>query len=160
VMFVASYGDVEDARLDFEAIKMLKHEKFLGEYESALFEKDAEGKVKILDTDATERGWGAKAGVITGAVIGLIFPPTILAAGALGAGIGAVGGNIMRGVKRKDIMEIGEMLDEGTAGVILVGFTTIEEGVDRLMKRAAKVMKQEIDAQADELKAQIDEAVK
>jgi len=78
----------------------------------------------------------------------------------VGAGAGALAGNLMRGIKRKDIKDIGEMLDEGQAGVILVGFTTIEEGMDRLMKRAAKVMKQEVDAQAEELKAQIDEAVK
>ena len=93
-------------------------------------------------------------------IVALERPPSLLVAGAVGAGAGAVAGNLMRGIKRKDIKEIGEMLDEGQAGVILVGFTTIEEGMDRLMKRAAKVMKQEVDAQAEELKAQIDEAVK
>jgi len=159
VMYFGSYASVDDARADFEGIKLLKREKFIGEYESALFEKSMGGDVKVLDTDATERGWGAKVGVISGAVLGVIFPPSILAMGALGAGAGALAGNIMRGVKRKDVMEIGEMLDNGQAGVVLVGFTTIEEGMDRLMKRAAKVMKQEIDAQAEELKAQIDEAV-
>ncbi len=122
--------------------------------------RTTKGDVKIIETDATERAWGAKAGAITGAVIGLVFPPSLLVAGAVGAGAGALAGNLMRGIKRKDIKEIGEMLDEGQAGVILVGFTTIEEGMDRLMKRAAKVMKQEVDAQAEELKAQIDEAVK
>jgi uncharacterized membrane protein len=160
VMYFGSYGSLDDARADFEGIKILKAEKFIGDYESALFEKNEKGDVKIIDTDATERAWGAKAGAITGAVIGLVFPPSLLAAGAVGAGAGALAGNLMRGIKRKDIKEIGDMLDEGQAGVILVGFTTIEEGVDRLMKRAAKVMKQEVDAQAEELKAQIDEAVK
>ena len=159
VMYFGSYANVDDARADFEAIKLLKKEKFIGDYESALFEKKADGDVKVLDTDATERGWGAKVGLISGAVIGVIFPPSILGMGALGAGAGALAGNIMRGLKRKDVKEIGEMLDAGDAGVVLVGFTTIEEGMDRLMKRAAKVMKQEVDAQAEELKAQIDAAV-
>lgn len=159
IMFVASYGDFDDAQADFDAIKLLKQERFIGEYESALFKKDEAGEVKIIDTDATQRGWGAKVGLISGAVMGVLFPPTILAAGAAGAGIGALMGNLMRGLKRKDIMAIGEMLDEGDAGIVLVGFTTIEEGAERLMKRAAKIMKQEIDAQAEELKAQIDDAV-
>jgi len=159
VMYFGSYNSLADAREDFEAIKLLKSEKFIGDYESALFERTEQGDVKVIETDATERAWGAKAGGVTGAVIGLIFPPSILAMGAVGAGVGAIAGNLMRGIKRKDIKEIGEMLDEGQAGVILVGFTTIEEGMDRLMKRAAKVMKQEVDAQAEELKAQIDAAV-
>ena len=159
VMIVGAYASVEDARQDFEAIKLLKKEKFLGDYESALFHKDAEGTVKIIDTDATERGWGAKVGIVTGAAIGLIFPPSILAMGAAGAGVGAIAGNFMRGLKRKDVQAIGEMLDEGTAGVVMVGETTIEQGMDRLMKRAAKVIKQDIDAQAEALKAQVDETI-
>ena len=160
VMYAAAYGSLEDAEMDFEGIKMLKAEKFLGDYEAALFTKEEGGKVKIVNTDATERGWGAKVGLVTGAVIGLIFPPSILGMGALGAGVGAVLGNFMKGMKRSDIEEVGNMLDEGQAGIILVGEVTIEEGMDRLMKRAAKVAKKEVDAQAKEIKDAIDEAAK
>jgi len=159
VVFVGAYANLEDAEADFEGIKMLKAEKFLGDYEAALFTKEEGGKVKIVNTDATERGWGAKVGLVTGAVIGLIFPPSILGMGALGAGVGAVLGNFMKGMKRSDIEEVGNMLDEGQAGIILVGEVTIEEGMDRLMKRAAKVAKKEVDAQAKEIKDAIDEAV-
>jgi uncharacterized membrane protein len=160
VMYAAAYGSLEDAEMDFEGIKILKAEKFLGDYEAALFTKEEGGKVKIVNTDATERGWGAKVGLVTGAVIGLIFPPSILGMGALGAGVGAVLGNFMKGMKRSDIEEVGNMLDEGQAGIILVGEVTIEEGMDRLMKRAAKVAKKEVDAQAKEIKDAIDEAAK
>lgn len=159
VMYVAAYSSVEDARADFDAIKVLRREKFLGDYESALFEKNAEGEVKIIDTDATERGWGAKAGLVTGAVVGLIFPPTIIGMAAAGAGVGAVAGNFMRGLKRDDIKVMGDMLDEGMAGVVLVGETTLDEGVERLMKRAAKVMKKQVDADAEAIKKAIDDAV-
>ena len=159
ILYAAAYGSLDDAKMDFEGIKLLKAEKFLGDYEAALFTKEEGGKVKIVNTDATERGWGAKVGLVTGAVIGLIFPPSILGMGALGAGVGAVLGNFMKGMKRSDIEEVGNMLDEGQAGIILVGEVTIEEGMDRLMKRAAKVAKKEVDAQAKEIKDAIDEAV-
>lgn len=159
VIYVAAYNSVEDAQADFDAIKAIKAASFIGKYESALFEKKEDGDVKILNTDATERAWGARVGAVTGAVVGLIFPPSIVGMAAAGAGVGAVAGNFMRGIKRKDIMAMGEMLDEGQAGVILVGETTIEEGAEKLMKRAAKVMKQEVDAQAEEIKKAIDEAV-
>ena len=159
MVFVAVYDEVEDAKADFEALQMLRKEKFLGDYEAALFEKREDGKVKILNTDATERGWGAKVGTVTGAVIGLIFPPTIIGMAVAGAGVGAVAGNFMKSMKRKDVAAMGEMLDEGQAGVVLVGETTIEEGINRSMKKAAKVMKQQVDADADEIKKAIDEAV-
>lgn len=158
ILYAAAYDSLDDAEMDFEGIKLLKSEKFLGQYEAALFTKEEGGKVKILNTDATERTWGAKAGIVTGAVIGLIFPPSILGMAAVGGGIGAVLGNFMKGMKRSDIKEVGDMLDEGQAGIVLVAEVTLEEGLDRLMKRAAKLAKKEVDAQAKDIKAAIDEA--
>jgi uncharacterized membrane protein len=159
IVYAASYGNIDDAAADFEGIKLLNREKFIGGYESALFEKREDGKVKIINTDASERGWGAKAGLIAGAVVGLIFPPSIAGMAAVGAGVGAVGGHLMRGMKRGDIAAMGDMLDEGEAGVIFIGEATFEEGMDRLMKRAAKVLKQQIDADAEAVKRAIDEAL-
>jgi uncharacterized membrane protein len=159
IVYAAAYDDMEGAEADFEAIKLLSKEKFIGGYESALFEKREDGKVKILNTDASERAWGAKAGLVAGAVIGLIFPPSIAGMAAVGAGVGALGGNIMRGMKRKDIAALGDLLDEGEAGIIFIGEATLEEGMDRLMKRAAKVLKKQVDADAEAVKRAIDEAV-
>jgi uncharacterized membrane protein len=159
IVFVGAYASVEDAEADFEGIKLLKAEKFLGTYEAALFTKDEKGEVKILNTDATQRGWGAKVGLVTGAVVGLIFPPSIIGMAAAGAGVGAVAGNFMKGMKRDDIKMMGEMLDEGTAGIVMVGEATVEEGMDRLLKRAAKVAKKQVDADAEAIKKAIDEAV-
>ena len=158
ILFAGQYPDLDSAYEDFNAIKFLHQEKFIGQYEAAIFEKQQGGKVKILNTDATERGWGAKAGAVTGAVLGIIFPPTIIGMAAGGAALGAVFGNFMKGMKRSDIKEIGEMLDEGTAGIVLVAETTLEEGERRLMKKAAKIMKKQVDASAKELKEAIDEA--
>jgi uncharacterized membrane protein len=159
IVFVAAYGTVDDAKADFDAIKLLRREKFLGDYEAALFEKREDGEIKILDTDATSRGWGAKVGLFTGAVVGLIFPPSIVGMAALGTGVGAVAGNIMKGMSRADITAMGEMLDAGSAGVVLVGETTIDEGMERLMKRASKVLKKQVDAEADAIKKAIDESM-
>jgi len=158
VIYVGAYTNLDEATADFDGIKALKHADFLGDYESALFERREDGSVKILNTDATERGWGAKAGAVTGAVVGLIFPPSLIGMAVAGAGVGAAAGNMMKGLKRKDLMAMGEMLDEGQAGVVLVGETTIQEGAEKLMKRAAKVMKQEVDATADDIKRAIDDA--
>lgn len=159
IVYAGTYADVEDAKADFEGIRLLHNEKFIGEFEAVVFEKQTGGKVKILDTVTTMRSFGGKAGALTGALVGIFFPPALLAEVAVGAGAGALMGNLFTGLKRSDIKEMGEMLDEGQAAVILTGFTTLEVGTDRLMKKAARVLKKEIDANADELKKAIDDAV-
>lgn len=160
LMYLGAYMDLVDAKEDFDLIYEAHKEKWIGEYEAALFGKEADGKLKIYDTVASERGWGAKVGAITGAAIGLIFPPTIVASAIAGAGVGAVAGQLKRGIKTDDIKAMADMLDEGTYGIVLVGFATIEAGTEHFMKHAAKVMKQEVDAQAEDLKKAIDEAAK
>ena len=160
IVYGAAYESLEDAKEDYEAIKDLHKEKWIGKYESALFTKNDDGSVKIHDTDATSRGRGLKMGVAIGAAVGVIFPVTLLAGALVGGGAGLLGGHLTKGLKRGDIKDLGELLDEGEAGIVLVGIVTPDEGIDRYLKRAAKVMKKQVDADAEELKKAIDEAVK
>ena len=156
--YAGVYADVEDARADFEGIKEAHRQSWIGTYDAALFEKNAEGKVNVLDTDATQRGTGAKIGAITGIVLGAIFPPSILVSAAVGAGVGAAAGNLAKGFMSGDVKKIADELEPGQAGVILVADATFEAGAEKLMKRAKKLAKQQVDANADALKAAIDEA--
>ena len=155
-IFMGAYDSVDEAKEDFEAIKVLRAEKFVGRYEAALFQKTVDGDVKVLDTDVTERAAGAKAGLVAGAVIGVFFPVSLIALAGTGAGVGALVSNVSRVMKRHDIKEMGEALDAGQAAVVIVAETTVEAGVENLMKKASKIMKKEIDAQADDMKAAID----
>ena len=56
-----------------------------------------------------------------------------------------------------DIKKLADELEPGEAGVILVADATFDAGAEKLMKRAKKMAKQQVDAQADETKKQIDE---
>jgi len=159
LVFAGQYANLDLATEDFIALKTLKSMDFIGKYEAALFTKTAEGKVKIIDTDATERGAGAKVGAVTGAVLGIIFPPSLLASAAVGAGAGALVGNFMTAMSRKDVKELGELLDDGEAGIVFIGETTLEAGMRKLLKHVAKEMKVQVDDQADEMKRAIDAAV-
>jgi uncharacterized membrane protein len=152
------YADVEDARSDFAVIKAAHAEKWIGTYDAALFEKDADGNVNVLDTDATQRVTGAKIGAIAGGVFGLIFPPSIIVSAGLGAAAGAGVGNLLKGFMSGDIKNLAEQLEPGQAGLILVADATFDAGAEKLMKRAKKLAKQQVDANADALKAAIDEA--
>ena len=160
IIYAAAYGSLADAKEDYEGIKELHKEKWIGKYESALFTKNEDGSVKIHDTDATSRGRGLKIGAAIGAAVGLIFPVTILVGALVGGGAGLLGGHLSKGLKRDDIKELGDTLDTGEAGIVLVAIVTPDEGIDRFLKRAAKVMKKQVDADAEDLKKAIDEAVK
>jgi uncharacterized membrane protein len=157
IMFAAQYADLDDARVDFDVIKELHHEKLIGRYDAALFTKTEKGKVKILDTDESFRARGATAGALGGAILGLIFPPTLLLIGG-GAALGAVLGHVSMGLPRGDIKELGEMLDEGEAGIILVGEMTVAKFADRILKKAAKVSEKNVDVSADEVQKAVDES--
>ncbi len=155
--YAGVYADVEDAKADFEVIKEAHRQSWIGTYDAALFEKTADGKVKVLDTDATQRKDGAAVGAIVGGVLALIFPPSILMGAAVGAGVGAVAGNLSKGWMSGDVKKVADELEPGQAGVILVADATFDVGAEKLMKRAKKMAKQQVDAQADDIKKQIDE---
>jgi uncharacterized membrane protein len=155
--YAGIYDDVADATADFEAIKAAHKESWIGTYDAALFEKTPEGKVKVLNTDATQRATGAEIGVIAGVVLGLIFPPGVILSAAAGGGAGAIIGNLFKGFMSGDIKKLAEELEPGQAGVVLVADATFEAGAEKLMKRAKKYAKQEVDAQAKDVKKAIDE---
>jgi uncharacterized membrane protein len=76
----------------------------------------------------------------------------------LGAGAGALIGHMEGGMSRQDIKEVGDMLDNSEAALIVVGEATIERAVDDATKRAKKEMKKEIRADAREMERAVDEA--
>src|SRR5829696_2240132 len=84
---------------------------YAGEYESVEDAKNEEGKVKIVDKIEKPTQHGGWAGMAVGAAIGLIFPPSILVGGLLGAGTGTLIGHLEGGMSRSDLKEVGEILD-------------------------------------------------
>ena len=156
--YVGLYSSADDAVADFESIKDAHKADWVGTYDAAVFEKTSEGKIKVLDTDATQRGEGAKVGAITGAVFGLIFPPSILISAGIGAAVGAGWGNLTKGFMNGDVKAAAEALAPGQAGVMLFADAEYELGADQLMRRATKIAKQRVDAPAEEINDSIEGA--
>ena len=98
-------------------------------------------------------GW---AGLAVGAALGLIFPPSVLVSGLLGAGAGALIGHLEGGMSRSDLKEVGEMLEKSEAALIVVGEATIERAVEEATRRAKKELKKEVRADAREMDRAID----
>jgi uncharacterized membrane protein len=157
-LYAGEYDGVEDARADLEALKELHREHAVGTYDAAVVTKTEDGKVDIVDKIEKPTEHGGWTSLAVGAAIGLIFPPGILLGGLIGAGAGALIGHLYGGMSRQDIKEVGELLDNSEAALIVVGEATIERAVTDATKRAKRELKKEIRADAREMEKAVDEA--
>jgi uncharacterized membrane protein len=161
-MYAGEYEDVDDAKADLKALKELHREHVVGTYDAAVLTKNEEGKVKIVDKTEKPTQHGGWAGLAAGAAIGLIFPPSILVSGLVGAGAGALIGHLRGGMSNSDLKEVGEMLDDSEAALIVVGEATVERAVEEATRHAnrhaKREMKKEVRADAKEMEKAIDEA--
>ena len=158
-LYAATYDDLNDAEADYEAVFELHDAGAIGTFDSAVIYKDDEGKVHVSKTEKpTQHGAWTGAGV--GALVGLVFPPAIIASAVVGAGAGGLIGHLRGGVSRGDLKELGDELEAGNAAVIVLGESKIEEQLEKAMTRSDKLLQKQIDADADELKREIDAAAK
>ena len=158
-LYAAVYDDVDDARSDYEAVFDLHAAGAIGTFDAAVIEKSADGEVHVHKTEKpTQHGAWTGAGV--GALVGIIFPPAIIASAVVGAGAGALTGHLTRGISRGDLKDLGEELEAGSAAVIVLGESKIEEQLQQATTRANKLIEKQVDADADELEREIDAAAK
>jgi uncharacterized membrane protein len=150
-LYAAIYDDADEARADYEALFEAHAEGIVGTFDSALITKSEDGKVHVSKTEKpTQHGaWG---GIVVGGVIGLLFPPSIIATAAVGGLVGGVGAHLFRGMSRSDMKDIGESLDEGQASIIAVGESKIDDQIEKAAKQAKKIVSKQIDADAEALK--------
>ena len=158
-LYAATYDDIADAEADYEAVFYLHALGAIGTFDSAVIRKDDDGKVHVTKTEKpTQHGAWTGAGV--GALVGIVFPAAVIGSAVVGATAGGVIGHLRGGISRGDLKELGDELEGGTAAVIVIGESKIEEQLEKAMTRADKLIEQQIDADADELKREIDAAAK
>src|SRR5580692_4329870 len=156
LVYSGVYGDVQDALSDYELVKELHTQaNLIDAYDAAVIERDHKGKVKIAkkhETPTRAGGvLGGGVGLATGLVIAL-FPAAAIGGGILlvtgggGAVLGALAGHAAAGMSRNDLKELGEGLDSGQAGLVVVAVSDIGSKVEAAMKRAEKIQTKELKA--------------
>jgi uncharacterized membrane protein len=158
-LYAATYGARADALADYDALLELHAAKLVGTYDVAMIVKDEDGKVHVHKHEKpTQHGaWG---GIAVGAVVGILFPPSIIGAAVVGGVVGGVGAHLRKGMSRGDAKELGELLEDGEAALIVIGESRLEEQLDKLLTRAEKSIEKEIDADSEEFKRELEEAEK
>jgi uncharacterized membrane protein len=157
-VFVGAYSDQEAAHADYEALRQAHAEGLVGTYDAADIYKDDEGKVHVHKHEKPTQH-GAWTGAAVGVVIGVLFPPSVIAAGVVGAGAGGLIGHLWHGMSRSDMKELGETLDEGQAALVVVGRSRVLEQAEKQLSRAEKVLEKEIaDVDAERFEQELLEA--
>ena len=156
-IFIGTYPDEAQARDDYQVVKDLHSAGAVGTYDAAVVTKAVNGKVHVnKDEMATRHGaWG---GAAAGAVVGILFPPSILGTALAGAAIGGVGGHLWRGMSRSDVKEFGDIIDSGQAALVIVGESTIQSAIQKAQLKADKQVAKELRVSAKDVDKAVREA--
>jgi uncharacterized membrane protein len=158
-LYAATYADLADAEADYEALLELHSADLVGTYDVAIINKRADGKVHVEKHEKPTQH-GAWTGIAVGAVVGILFPPSVIGAAAVGGVAGGVIGHLRGGMSRGDVKELGELLDDGQAALIVIGESRLQEQLDKALTKAQKSVEKEIDADSKELEKELKEAEK
>ena len=119
-VYAAVYADRADADADYDTLLDLHSADLVGSYDVALVYKDDDGKVHVTKHEKPTQH-GAWTGAAVGALVGIVFPPSILGAALVGAAAGGGIGHALGGMSRGDAKELGEHLDSGQAALVVIG---------------------------------------
>ena len=168
IVYTGVYPDLDSAEADYALVKELfSKENLVDAYDAAIVERRADGKVKLgkkHETPTRAGGvLGGGVGLATGLVVAL-FPFAAIGGGLLaattagGAVLGAVAGHAAMGMSRDDLKELGEQLDAGQAGLIVVAVADMAARVKEAMERADKLTEKELKVSHEELEKDAQEA--
>jgi uncharacterized membrane protein len=145
-LVVGSYADAGAATDDFNALKAGED---AGEYKvvgAVVMSRDASGKVDVKEHGDERAAGGAVLGGTAGLVVGLFAPP-LLAATAIGAGIGAVLGYLSKRHAEKELgVDVEEYLPPGSSAVVAVVDDTYADKVENALVKSDKRINKAIDS--------------
>jgi uncharacterized membrane protein len=117
--------------------------------DAALVTKDAEGKPKTLQRES-HHGWGK--GAVAGAVVGVLFPPSLIG-GAIVVGLAGGGvARLTRSLGRGRVKTLGEPLDKGEIALVAVVDTASLDAFKTSLTRAVEMHSEETGLTDDDLR--------
>jgi uncharacterized membrane protein len=168
IVYAGVYADVEDALADYAAIKDLHTEAgLIDAFDASVIERTDKGKVKIVKKHETPTRVGGVLGGGVGLAAGLVialFPAAAIGTGLLlgttagGAALGSLAGHAAGGMSRSDLKELGDHLDEGQAGLVLVGVSDMQAKIDKAMSHALKKEQKQLKADREAAKKDAESA--
>jgi uncharacterized membrane protein len=139
-IIVAQFADMDTAKLAYGALLDAEMKRAIDIDGVLVVNADYQGKIHIQKmTDHTTRNgflWGAVAGV----VVGIIFPPSILASAATVGIAGAIAGKAGNLLKRGAVAdELADVIKPGTSGIVALVSLTAIDAVKQTIPQATEV---------------------
>ena len=157
MLYIATYDDTASATEDYRKLKAAQ-EADLEVVSSVVVHRDDDGRVSVDEHGTGHVAGGAVIGGAAGLVLGLFAPP-LLAATAIGAGVGAIAGKVAERHEEKKIgVDLEETLPKGSSAIVAVIDDRYLDRIDAALDNALKKMQKAIDRDDyEELQKAIDE---
>jgi uncharacterized membrane protein len=148
-VFIATFDDESEAKQALADFRSMHREGSIDLIDAAVIVHTADGKVKFEETaDPSGKKW-AKRGAIAGGLAGLIFPPSIIATAAVGAGAGGVWGKVRdKGFKDEDLRAVGEGMEPGTSAIVAIAEDRVVERLEKGIEGYRRIARHAVSAEA------------
>jgi uncharacterized membrane protein len=157
-LIVAQFPTMEEAQGAYEVLKELERTTSLQIDGVVVASCDAEGKVHLGQVTDHSTKTGLKWGVVGGAILGIVFPPSILGS-AVGLGVaGATLGKVRNVFHRSGLAdELAGVMTPNSAGIVALVQDTAVVKVREALDKADRIVTKAIDEQ---VAAEIDREAK
>ena len=162
-LMAAVYPQQEEAAEILRTLQMMHRATTIDLVDAGIVSKDAEGNVAVEETHEVTPGKGAKRGLVVGALLGVVFPPSLIVGALAGGGAGAAIGKLRdTGIKADSFNEVVAEMEPGQYAVIALADSAfvgavegaLNSGHGRLVRQgfspAESTALEEVAAAADE----------
>jgi uncharacterized membrane protein len=147
-VYVAVYADPDTAQEDWDDLKRLAKEKVVRLDGLVLVSRAEDGKIHVRE-NAHDVAKGSALGALGGAVVGLIFPPALLASAAVGAGVGAGAGALFDLKVKHDLAaDVENVMPPGSSAIVAAFEPRWTEDLDKALAKAERRVRHQVEAEA------------
>ena len=148
-LIAAFYTDAAKAKEKLTVLQKMEKDGAIELLDAAVMSKTDSAKLTITEQAELTEKKGAIGGALVGGLLAIIFPPSILALGAVGAAAGAAVGHFTdQGFDNNLLQEIGENLPAGGSALVAVIEETWLERLSAAMEGYADLSRFTLDAEA------------
>ena len=150
-LLVAQFPTMADAEAAYVELQDIERRSPLKIDGVVIASCDAEGKVHLGKVTEHSTKTGLKWGVVGGAILGVIFPPSIIASAATLGAAGAVLGKARNVLNRKGLAdELAGAMRPNTAGIVALVENTAVVEIRKALAKADRIVEEAVDKQLAE----------